>query len=245
MSSRCLALTPPLSSARSSQRLNTQGIGKYKLRRITWQPCLRTFFDTIQLSEGMALHLPLKALGMLLGCSSTRPWHGGALAVLGVGGTESRTSKAVMAYPWRRVIGIAGGMGPHAHIEASNAASCTDFAVLTCITAHAFLDEIRTQVRLPILDIVELTLVEAARRFGFGARTGILATTGALRGRVYRRTASRVTSSLDMVSLLDLPEGNALQEELVMRPIYGPLREGRRQPRGIKCGGDCDLETRI
>lgn len=116
-------------------------------------------------------------------------------------------------------------------------ASCTDFAVLTCITAHAFLDEIRTKVRLPILDIVELTLAEAARRFGPGARTGILATTGALRGHVYRRTAARIAPSLNLVSLLDLPEGAALQEELLMRPIYGPG--------GIKCGGERDLETGI
>jgi aspartate racemase len=124
-------------------------------------------------------------------------------------------------------------------------ASCADFAVLTCITAHAFLDEIRTQIRLPILDLVELTLTEAARRFGLEARIGILATTGALRGHVYRRTAAQITPRLDLVSLLDLPEGNALQEELVMRPIYGPLREGRRQPGGIKCGGHRDPETGI
>jgi aspartate racemase len=69
-------------------------------------------------------------------------------------------------------------------------ASCADFAVLTCITAHAFLDEIRAQVRLPILDMVEVTLSEAVRRFG-RAQTGILATTGALRGRVYQRAAER------------------------------------------------------
>lgn len=204
-------------------------------------------------------------------------------------------SEAVAAGPWRRVIGIVGGMGPYAHMEferrllaaikspssdqdypewvvssipqtpdrtlalleegpspmpwllrsLERLASCADFAVLTCITAHAFLDEIRAQVRLPILDIVEVTLMEAARCFGLEARIGILATTGALRGHVFRRTASRVTPSLDMVSLLDLPEGDALQEELVMGPIYGPLREGRRQSGGIKCGGDRDLETRI
>jgi aspartate racemase len=199
------------------------------------------------------------------------------------------------AKPSRRVIGIAGGMGPHAHIEFERRllaavdgpssdqdypewvvssvpdtpdrtvalleggpspvpclvrsferlASCSDFAVLTCITAHAFLDRIREQVRLPILDMVELTLAEAARRFGSGARIGILATTGALRGLVYRRAAAQAAPGLDLVSLLDLPEGEALQEALVMRPIYGPLREGRRQPGGIKCGGDCDVETGI
>jgi aspartate racemase len=204
-------------------------------------------------------------------------------------------SKAVMACPWQRVIGVAGGMGPHAHLEFERRllaaiecpssdqdypewvvssvphtpdrtlalleegpspmpwllrsferlASCADFVVLTCITAHAFLDEIRAQVQLPVLDIVELTLAEAARRFGPGARIGILATTGALRGHVYRRAAARVAPGLDLVSPLDLPEGDALQEELVMGPIYGTLREGRRQLGGIKCGGDRDLETGI
>jgi Aspartate racemase len=204
-------------------------------------------------------------------------------------------TKVITVGRWQRVIGIAGGMGPHAHIEFERRllaaierpssdqdypewvvssvphtpdrtlallergpspmpwllqsferlASCTDFAVLTCITAHAFLDEIRAHVRLPILDIVELALTEAAQRFGPRARIGILATTGALRGHVYRRTAARIVPSLDLVSLLDLPKGDALQEELLMRPIYGPLRDGQRQPGGIKCGGDCDLETRV
>lgn len=204
-------------------------------------------------------------------------------------------STATAASPWRRVIGIAGGLGPHAHLEFERRllaaierpssdqdypewvvssvphtpdrtvallqggpspmpwllrsferlASCADFAVLTCITAHAFLDEVRAQVKLPILDMVEVTLEEAVRRFGASARIGILATTGALRGCVYRRAANRVAPGLDLVSLLDLPDGDALQEELLMRPIYGPLREGRRQPGGIKGGGDRDPETGI
>jgi hypothetical protein len=52
-----------------------------------------------------------------------------------------------------------------------------------------------------------------------------------------------VAPALELVSLLDLPDGGALQEELVMRPIYGPLREGRRGPGGIKAGGSHDLES--
>jgi len=154
---------------------------------------------------------------------------------------------SVPATPDRTLALLEGGTSPMPWLLRSieRLASCADFAILTCITAHAFLDEIRAQVRLPILDIVELTLMEAALRFGSDARTGILATTGALRGHVYRRAADRVAPSLDLVSLLDLPEGETLQEELTMRPIYGPLRKGRRQPGGIKCGSDHDLETRI
>ncbi len=204
-------------------------------------------------------------------------------------------SKEAASGQRRRVLGIAGGMGPYAHIEFERRllaavecpssdqdypewvvssipqtpdrtialleggpspvpcllrsferlASCTDFAVLACITAHAFLDEVRAQVQLPILDMVEFTLTEAVRRFGPEARIGILATTGALRGGVYRHAAARVAPGLQLISLLDLPGGVALQEELLMRPIYGPLREGRRVPGGIKGGGDRDPETEI
>ena len=192
-----------------------------------------------------------------------------------------------------RVIGIAGGMGPHAHIEferrllaaipqpgsdqeypewvvssvpstpdrtaalldggtspmpwllrsLERLAASADFAVITCVTAHAFLDEIRARVRLPILDLVELTVAEAARRFGPGARVGVLATTGALQGGLYRRAAERISAPPEIVSLLDLPGGHELQEELVMRAVYGPFREGRRRPGGIKSGSDHDPET--
>lgn len=205
------------------------------------------------------------------------------------------SGEAAKAHPWKRVIGIAGGMGPYAHLEFERRllaaierpssdqdfpewvvssvpqtpdrtlalleggpspmpwllrsferlASCTDFAVLTCITAHAYLDEIRAQIRLPILNMVEVTLAEAARRFGPGARIGILATRGALRGAVYRRAAERAAPGLSLVSLPDLPDGEALQEALLMRPIYGALWRGRRQPGGIKCGGLHDAETGV
>jgi aspartate racemase len=147
--------------------------------------------------------------------------------------------------PDRTVALLAGGPSPMPWLLRSfeRLSRCADFAVLTCITAHAFLDEIRAQVALPILDIVELTLAEAALRHGPDARVGILATTGALCGGVYHRAAARAAPGLALISLLDLEEGDSLQEESLMRPIYGPLRAGQRGPGGIKAGGDRDLET--
>lgn len=195
---------------------------------------------------------------------------------------------------WQRVIGIVGGLGPHAHIEferrllaavesptgdqeypewivmsiphtpdrtkallesgpspvptllqaLERLAVSADFAVIACMTAHAFLDEIRPRAPLPVLDVVDLTLAEAERRFG-GTRIGVLATTGALRSDVYSRAGACLGSGLELVSLLDLPGGEELQEALVMRPIYGPLHEGRRLAGGIKSGADRDPETEI
>ncbi len=71
-------------------------------------------------------------------------------------------------------------------------AGCCDFAVITCVTAHAFLDEIRPQARLPLLDLVEISAREAAPCCGEGARIGLLATVGTLRSRVFDRALAGV-----------------------------------------------------
>jgi len=194
-----------------------------------------------------------------------------------------------------RVIGIVGGLGPHAHIELERRllaavaepggdqtypewvvssipqtpdrtaalleggpsplpwlvrslerlAVCCDFAVIACVTAHAFLAEARAQVSLPVLDLVEVTLRAAAELSASPGRIGVLATTGALRSGIYARGLQRVAPHLELLSLLDLPEGEDLQEELLMRPVYGPLRGGRRLRGGVKSGGDRDPETGV
>ena len=122
-------------------------------------------------------------------------------------------------------------------------AGCADFAVITCITAHAFLDEVRPQVRLPILDIVAATLEEAVRRHGERARIGLLATTGTLRSGLFARVARRVAPGLELLSLPDLAAGWALQEELVMNAVYGPLAADQRLGGGVKSGLDRDPRT--
>jgi len=123
------------------------------------------------------------------------------------------------------------------------AAGGADFAVITCITAHAFLDKVRPQVRLPILDVVAATLAEAERLQGGSARIGLLATTGTLDFRLFPKGAQRITPGLSLISLRDLPSGENLQEELVMRPIYGPLAAGGRLGGGLKSGQDRDPQT--
>jgi len=109
-----------------------------------------------------------------------------------------------------------------------------DFAVLACNSAHGWLRELRARSRLPILDVVAEALQEARRRAGDGARIGVLATTAGL--RTYAATCAAMGGPVSLVSPLDLDDGEALQEELVMTPIYGPLRDGLRQGGGIKSG---------
>lgn len=110
-----------------------------------------------------------------------------------------------------------------------------DFAVMICNTAHAFLPEIWPRTPLPILDIIELTVREAARRLGAG-RVGLLGTDGTCRSNIFQAAVRRAGLDLDIFSLLDLPGGDRLQESCVMTPVYGPLIDGRRPGGGIKSG---------
>lgn len=124
-------------------------------------------------------------------------------------------------------------------------ASVADFAVITCMTAHAYLDEVRSRSKVPILDAVELTMTEVAAEAGESARVGLLATLGSLTSGVFHRAKDRVAPRLELLSPLDLENGERMLEQFVTRPIYGPLAEGRRICGGIKSGSDRDPETGV
>lgn len=200
---------------------------------------------------------------------------------------------------WRKVIGIIGGLGPHAHLEferlilaatdrllgrpardqdyppwvlasipatvdrsaallgegpsplpqlvecarklcGDGTTNRADFAVMACNTAHAYLDELRARVEIPIFDMISATLEEAVRQTGSSPRLGILATTGTLKSGVYSKALERFGAGARLISPLDLEApglaGPRLQEELVMTPIFGPLIDGERAGGGIKSG---------
>jgi aspartate racemase len=199
---------------------------------------------------------------------------------------------------WKRVIGIMGGLGPHAHLELERlilaateamlgrpardqdyppwilssfpatpdrtlallaggpsplpalvesarrlSGECgADFAVIPCNTAHAFLDDLRQRVSLPILDMVLETVEEALRKVGPSGRIGILATTGTVESGLYSKRVRQMGGR--PITPLDLENGGEIQEKLVMEPIYGPLQDDRRAGGGIKSGLFHDPEER-
>ena len=198
---------------------------------------------------------------------------------------------------WKHVIGILGGLGPHAHIEfesllldatgkalgrpaldqdyppwvvssmpttpdrtrallegsespveamveSASRLSEAAFAVIPCNTAHAFLEELRRRSRLPFLDMIQVTAERAVERVGPRGGIGILAASGTLRAELYQKKIHALAPGARVVSPLDLEDGEALQERLVMEPIFGPLRNGRRTGSGIKSGSYRDLRKR-
>lgn len=109
-----------------------------------------------------------------------------------------------------------------------------DFAVVICITAHRFLPEAQLHVGLPVVSLVEETARAIARSHA-GARVGLLATTGTLKSGHFHEALR--SEGLYPLSPLDLENGETVQREQVMIPIYGPWREGRHVGGGIKTTG--------
>ncbi len=105
-------------------------------------------------------------------------------------------------------------------------APAAHFAVMVCNTAHLYLETLRRRASIPIVDMVGLTATTIAQRRP-GIRVGIMATTGTLQNGLYAHALR--DANLDAVTLLDLPGGEALQEELVMAAIYGPREAGGKR----------------
>lgn len=115
-----------------------------------------------------------------------------------------------------------------------------DFAVMACNAVHVWFDELRREGGLPLLDVPAEALRVAFGRAGPRATVGVLGTTATIEAEVFPHAARRLGLEAKLVTLFDVTgdrEAAAqLQEELVMTPIYGPHRGGRRAGGGIKSG---------
>ena len=100
---------------------------------------------------------------------------------------------------------------------------------IPCITAHHFIEEIRTAVSVPVLNAVELTARHVEKRFAAGDPLAVLSTTGTLRMGIFQRAMPGRT--------LILPTDDE-QRDIIMEAIYGPA--------GVKAAGVVDgTRTRI
>jgi aspartate racemase len=86
-----------------------------------------------------------------------------------------------------------------------------DFLVMPCNTAHAFADDIRAQVTIPLVDWPS-TVADAVAAAGI-TEVGILASTGTLLAEIYTKPLER----LGIRPLVPTPSGQAK----VMNAIYG------------------------
>lgn len=83
---------------------------------------------------------------------------------------------------------------------------------IPCNTAHYFYDELQKQTAIPIINMVEETMLEIIRTFGENQKVGILATMGTIQSKVYEKYANKLG--------LQLIKPNESEQQLVMDAIY-------------------------
>lgn len=127
----------------------------------------------------------------------------------------------------RALLGQGPSPEPYLVRSLRNLEGRADFALIACQTAHAFIERVRSQTTLPLLELVRETVLHLDRTAPDDALIGWLATTGSLQANLYPHASAALCARLRWLSLLDLPGGPTLQRELVMNPIYQGLKTGR------------------
>lgn len=94
-----------------------------------------------------------------------------------------------------------------------------DFIIIPCNTAHFYYEELRKSVKVPILNMVELTAQTIRERFPNVKKVGLIGTTGTVKARIYDQALEK-----DGVEVIYPSEG--LQDQ-VMMAIYDNIKAGR------------------
>ena len=96
-----------------------------------------------------------------------------------------------------------------------------DFIVIPCVTAHYFLSDLRKEIDIPIVSIVEELANELNNHFPEAKKIGLISTTGTIKGRVFQGKLEEMGREVLVPTEED-------QKGLVMEAIYGKT--------GIKAG---------
>ncbi len=93
-----------------------------------------------------------------------------------------------------------------------------EFLIIPCNTAHNFIDEVREQVGVPILNMIELAATSAGSQHKGLSKAGLIATDGTLKSGIYERFFEQ-----QGVRILAPSQG---QQALVMEAIYRHIKTG-------------------
>jgi aspartate racemase len=105
-----------------------------------------------------------------------------------------------------------------------------DFIVIPCVTAHYYYESLKKKVKIPTLNLVEITVQYIKGRLKRISKVGLLATTGTIQAGLFQTSFSHTGLQL----IIPSPE---VQKKWVMEAIYGR--------RGIKAIGPSENSKRL
>lgn len=93
-----------------------------------------------------------------------------------------------------------------------------DFIIIPCNTAHYYYEELKKSVRIPVLNMIELTAQVIKKEYPDVKKAGLIATTGTVKTKIYNQALGRIG-----VKVISPPED--LQKK-VMKAIYDNIKAG-------------------
>ncbi len=105
-----------------------------------------------------------------------------------------------------------------------------DFIVIPCVTAHYYYESLKKKVKIPTLNLVEITVQYIKSRLKRISKVGLLATTGTIQAQLFQTSFSHTGLQLIIPTL-------EVQKKWVMEAIYGR--------RGIKTIGPSENSKRL
>jgi aspartate racemase len=92
--------------------------------------------------------------------------------------------------------------------------SGANLIVIPCVTAHYYYESLKKKVKIPILNLVEMTVQHIKSRLKGISKVGLLATTGTIQAGLFQTSFSHT----DLQLIIPTPE---VQKKWVMRAVYG------------------------
>jgi len=105
-----------------------------------------------------------------------------------------------------------------------------DFIVIPCVTAHYYYKPLKKKLKIPIVNLVEMTVQYIRNRLKGISKVGLLATTGTIQAGLFQTSFSHA----DLQLIIPTPE---VQKKWIMEAIYGR--------RGIKAIGPSENSKRL
>ena len=100
-----------------------------------------------------------------------------------------------------------------------------DFLIIPCNTAHYFIEELRSELGIPVLHMIEMTASHGAREYPDAKTVGLIATDGTLRSGIYERFFGEA----GMGVLIPTPELQSRAMDAIYKHIKkGDLETGRK-----------------
>ncbi len=99
-----------------------------------------------------------------------------------------------------------------------------EFLIIPCNTAHYFIEELRRDIGIPVLHMIEMTAWQVSREHPGAGKVGLIATDGTLKSGIYERFFKKVGVEV----LLPTPELQGRTMDAIYRHIKrGDLETGR------------------